>query len=253
MPDVLTSIGGIPITKPGGTGALKILVYGNPGSGKTYLVGTAPDDLRSSPTLLLDFEAGTLSIEGKNVDVVRITSFKQFNEVYAFLQTQKHYKMVVLDSGTETQKLNMYGIMADMQALQPHRDPDRPQIDDWGKSAEQMRKLLRYLRDLPLHVVVTALAQEYRDERDGTIYCKPSMPGKLADEICGMFDLVGYLGVATVREGEGPTAPTKDIRRMLWQPTAKYIAKDRSGKLGPFMDEPSFAKIMTAVYGPVKK
>src|SRR5690606_28664772 len=116
---------------------LKILLYGYPGIGKTVLAATANDDPRMSPALLVDFEGGTLSIADKDVDVVRVTAFKQFNEVYDFLRSGQHpYKTVILDSITEIQKLNMYGIMQAALATNPARDPDMPRIDEWGKSIE---------------------------------------------------------------------------------------------------------------------
>src|SRR5690606_7158987 len=87
----LRAIGSLPIQKPRvASRFLKILLYGYPGIGKTVLAATANDDPRMSPALLVDFEGGTLSIADKDVDVVRVTAFKQFNEVYDFLRSGQH-------------------------------------------------------------------------------------------------------------------------------------------------------------------
>lgn len=240
----LKAIGSIPVVKPSvARQHLKILVYGYPGVGKTVFASTANDDPRTKPALFIDFEGGTLSIADKDIDVVRVTEFKQFNEIYEFLRTQNHYKTVILDSITEIQKLNMLGLMAEAVKLNPNKDPDRPLIDDWGKSTEQMRKLIRHFRDLPMHVIITALAQEVKDERDGSITVKPSLPGKLADEICGMLDIVGYLGVME-RTVEGQRVST---RQLLVQPMSKFIAKDRSNKLGQFIENPTVPKMLDAI------
>jgi len=247
MPKVLRPpVPEIEITRPTFAQSLKILVYGSAGSGKTVFAGTANLDERTAPTLFVDFEAGTLSLAGQDidVDVIRVTHFKQFNDVYAMLSAEDcPYRCVVVDSITEVQKLNLGGIVAESVRAQPGRDPDRPLIDDWGKSAEQMRKLLRRFRDLPMHVIVTALAQEVKDESDGSVRVKPALPGKLADEIAAMFDFVIYLDVATEKaDGE-----YRHIRRGLTVSTGRYIAKDRSGRLAAVVDDPSVTSILDYV------
>ena len=45
--------------------AIKALWYAPPGHGKTTLLGTAVNDERVSPMLLLEFEGGTRSIQSK--------------------------------------------------------------------------------------------------------------------------------------------------------------------------------------------
>src|SRR5690606_6666344 len=106
----------------------------------------------------------------------------------------------------------------------------------------------RYFRDLPMHVIITALAQEVRDERDGSVTVKPSLPGKLADEVAGFLDIVGYLGTSE-RTIDGKRII---IRQMLAQPMGKYIAKDRSDRLGQYIEEPTMTKILDAVVGPAE-
>ena len=237
-------IGNLPIVKPStAMQHLKILVYGYPGVGKTVFAATANDDKRTSPALLIDLEGGTLSIADKNIDVVRVTEFKQLSEVYQYLRNGSHYKTVIIDSLTEVQKLNMYEILQQAVAANPARDPDIPRIDEWGKSVEQMRRLVRYFRDLPMHVIITALAQEVRDERDGNITVKPALPGRLSDEVSGFLDIVGYLGVLEKAVGE----EHRVIRQMLTRPMGKFIAKDRSGKLDQFIEEPTVAKLLDRI------
>ena len=117
------TIGSLPIVKPSVvTKHLKILVYGSPGVGKTVFAATTNDDKRTSPALLIDLEGGTLSIADKDIDVVRVTKFKQFNEIYEYLRNGSHYKTVIIDSLTEVQKLNMYEILQQAVAANPARD-----------------------------------------------------------------------------------------------------------------------------------
>lgn len=248
--------GGLQITRPSAQAAkIKQLVHGYSGVGKTTYAASANDDERSAPAILFDFEAGTLSVAHKNIDVVRITDFKQFNELYPYLEANPDgYKTAIFDSITEIQKLNMTGIVAAGVAANPSKDPDRPLIDDWGKSIEQIRKLLRYFRDLPLHIVVVALSQEVRDERDGTIQTAPALPGKLSLELPGMFDIVGYMAAGEVTVGTAPNTQREFVRQMLLAPTPRYIAKwrDPRGISHEPMQNPTFSKILDEVDASVK-
>ena len=234
--ETVRKIGSLPIRAPGDSRQnLKILLYGSSGVGKTVLAASAQDDPRTTPVLLIDFEGGTLSVSDKAIDVVRITDFKQLDEIYAFLSKNRHYKTVIIDSVTELQKLNMSAVLAEKRA-------EVPQIADWGKSALQMRKLIRYFRDLPLHLIMTALPQESKDERDGTIAVKPALSGKLADEIPGLFDIVGYLGVTVAKDSDTAS------RKLLVTATPKFVAKDRSNRLGSIVTDPTIPKLLDLIF-----
>jgi len=98
---------------------------------------------------------------------------------------------------------------------------------------------------------MTALEQEVKDERTGEITVKPSLPGKLADEFCGYFDIVGRLYVTQEQDPE--TKKVVSRRRLLVQPTGKYVAKDRSDCLGVEIVDPTITKILDAIYGPIEE
>jgi phage nucleotide-binding protein len=240
--------------------AVKMLIYGRPGVGKTVFAATAngdstqpPEQNLTGPALLLDVEGGTMSIATSqpNIDVVRISDYKSnFSEVYAYLTEKKpperkDYKTIIFDSLTETQKLSMLGIMA-LVATKPDRDPDMPTIGEWGKNIEQIRKLVRYYRDLPFNLIITCLEQEVKNEVTGEILIKPSMSGKLADEVCGFCDIVGRMIVVK----PDPNGPLE--RHLVVQPTGNFVAKDRSNNLGLFVKNPTFPQIYNLVYGEAK-
>lgn len=222
---------------------LKMLVYGFPGAGKTFLAGTAVDCADTAPALLLDIEAGTLTVAGKPIDVYRVKTVTDLNEIYEFLRTEDHqYKFVVIDSLTELQKIGMAQIMADARIKDPSKDPDTPTLKEWHKSTEQIRRIVRAFRDLPVHVMFTTHAQEVKDESDGSITLKPSLSGKLAEEVAGFLDVVGYLNVS---DKEGVIK-----RQIVFSPTRKVaIAKDRSGRLPRVLEEPTIEKIFKIVTG----
>lgn len=221
---------------------LKILVYGESGTGKTRFAGSADEVPELRPVLLIDFEGGTETLKScyPNVEQIRVTSWKQMQHVYDALHKDRHgYRTVVIDSLTEVQKFNMYNIMHDLATARPDLDPDVPGMREWGKSLEQIRRFVRGFRDLPMNVVFTALQREDKNQLSGRVTTLPSLPGKGASEIAGFLDLVLYLYVKRIKEGDSQV----DKRLMLTMKTDTVIAKDRTAKLPPIIESPTLKQI----------
>lgn len=197
---------------------LNILLYGHSGVGKTYLAGTAADDDRTRPVLVIDAEGGSRTLVGKDhVVVVKPERFKDVTDLYIWLRDTDPlpYKTVVLDSITEIQALGLRDI------LLTAKDPSFPGLQDYGRSNEQITRLVRRFRDLAhtrgLNVIFTALAREDRDEATGFILTRPALTPKAAEGICGAVDTVAYLDLDT-KTGK---------RRLRIAPTAQILAKHR--------------------------
>lgn len=220
---------------------VKIIVYGRTGVGKTRFAATAPD------VLFIDAEAGTLSIADKPIDVVTIQDFNQLDEIFDFLLKGDHkYKSVVIDSLTEVQLKCMDNIIKSEVERKPDRDPDVPTQQNWGKSFNQIRKLIRKFRDLPMNVIIVCEAKDDRDEETGIIYTVPALPGQLANKIPGYIDIVGYMDLRKDSEGNL-------IEKMLFRAIDRKDGKDRSGKLPVAMENPTFKKILNFVFKKEKK
>lgn len=198
---------------------LNAVVWGAPGEGKTVLISTMP-----GKGVILDCEGGLLSIRDKvggRISAVKVTSFDTLREVFKELkQGGTGFEWVAIDSLTEAGKLCMDKVMHDQ------KDKDVPAMRDYLVCIEDMRKLIRAFRDLPMHVMFTALPKDDKDEQYGTIVRKPSLPGKLSDDACGYVDLIFYLHT---QEKDGVST-----RMLLTQPSERFYAKDRSGKLERF-------------------
>lgn len=226
---------------------LNILVYGDPGAGKTVLAGSADSVAAMSPVLFIDIEGGTFSIRERNpnVDVVRVKSWNDMQQVYNALYSGDHdYKTVVLDSLTEIQKFSMYNIMKQLIKEDPDRDPDIPSMREWGKNIEQIRLLVRAFRDLPMNTIFTALAKEDKDPKTGKLKNRPSLSGKLANEVAGFLDIVGYLY----------TKPIDGVyhRLLLTQPTDQHVAKDRSDNFPQILQDPTMETVYDIAMGKVE-
>ncbi|MEW6557194.1 MAG: ATP-binding protein [Elusimicrobiota bacterium] len=213
---------------------LRMMVYGVPGSGKTVFGSTAPDPL------ILDAEAGLLSIADKKLDTVKIETFQDVINVFNFLKTEKlAYKTVVIDSLTELQRKSMDLILS-------KAGRDRATIGDWGMNIDQVRNIIRYFRDLEMNLLLICLNEERKDEDAGIIMQRPALQGRtLPEEVMGYVDVVGYL---FTKEVEGTEGKKQLVRKILCQPHERAYAKDRSGKLDRF-EEPDFKKIYTKIFG----
>ena len=187
------------IRKPETNHFYKGLIYAPAGHGKTYFLGTAQDDPRTKPMLLLDYEGGTTTLVGRDIDIVPIHSWDDFSQVYAMLLSANHpYKSVGVDSISETHIFSLINIL-DTDG-RTRKNTDRLEQGDYGIALVQMRRLVRKFRDLPLHIIFTALAKEVADPREGLIKL-PAVPGSFADELLGIVDSVSYLAMGTIGDG----------------------------------------------------
>lgn len=232
-----------------------MLFYGDSGVGKTTLAGSADDVPQMRPVLVVDIEGGTESLKHSypDVDVVRVTTWKEMQAVYDVLHSGNHeYKTIILDSLTEIQKFNMYEIMHQLTQMRPDLDPDVPGMREWGKNLEQIRKFVRGFRDLELHTIFTSLAKTDKDQKTGITTTQPSLSGKMAGEVAAFLDVVCYYYVKQI--GDGDDAEYK--RMLLTQKTDQYVAKDRSGRLPMVIESPTMKSIydlMTTTKSAAKK
>ena len=176
----------------------KCLIYGPSRSGKTTFAATSGLFDQSAPALLLDFEGGSGSAAGiDNVSVLNVSDWKDFNEACEFIWSDANiFKTVIVDSISELHVFSLLGIidheMANNQNRASRGDHNTPEQSDYGKSLVQMRRFLRTVRDLPVHVIVTSLSTVEVFPREGNVRV-PALFGKLSTEVVGMFPIVGYL------------------------------------------------------------
>jgi hypothetical protein len=211
----------VEIIQPGEQQYAKVLIFGPSGQGKTVFLGTAQEDDRTSPMLLLSFEGGHSSLAGLDIEIAPIKSWEDYNEVYDLLTNENHgYKSIGIDSISETHTFALLDILN--KQGESRRDPDLIEQGDYGKASTQMRRFLRTFRDLPVHVFYTALAKEIKDPRAGMVKV-PAMAGQLAEEVPGIMDTVGYLAIEPPEEDED-----EEKRILLLKNYPKFRTKVRT-------------------------
>lgn len=237
------------ISNPADLRLMRGLIFGPSGHGKTRFLGTAQLDPRTYPMIIFDFEGGSESLAGLDIDVAPIRDWQDYNEGYDFLQNGKHdYKSVGLDSISETHIFALLNILVVEEADRRNKkqNVDMLQQGDYGVALVQMRRLIREFRDLPLHSFFTSLATEELDAREGMVK-KPALAGAFRDEGPGLMSVVGYLALTTDTEGETiRSLLLKNHARIRTKVRTEWDAKDVPNEI----DEPTVTKLLDVLHFP---
>jgi len=204
-------------TKEATAQAVKLLVYGQAGAGKTSLIPTLPKPV------ILSAEGGLLSIADTNLPFIEITSIDDLREAYKWLTSSTEaaeFESVALDSISEIAEV----------VLNAEKKINKDPRAAYGAMQEQMADIIRGFRDLPgKHVYMSAKLEKTQDEMGRVLYA-PSMPGnKTGQSLPYFFDEV--LALRVEKDAEGNTR-----RALMTDGDGLWLAKDRSGKLEVWED-----------------
>lgn len=208
---------------------LSIIIYGNPGIGKTRLAATAP-----GPRIWLNLEEGGLITVDPNTgeDYVLsddpsgvIRSWEEAERYLRLLESQGEglrgkVRTVIVDS------LSMLARLLDRQILaEPgkHAGTDRLAIDDYQTHSFRMLQFVERLTRLPVHTVMTAHIRRLNWTNDLGMPMSEAFPelgGQQAPKsVAGVVSIVGYLGLfADGQQVQSvPGMPIKGERRFYLQ------------------------------------
>jgi hypothetical protein len=228
--------------------SINILIIADSGWGKTVLLGSADQRKQDGPkALFLATENGTISAKrmGSTADVWPIKRWKDLTDAFRFLQFEGSsiYQWALLDSITEMQKLSMDNALATGVAEnRKMADPDVPQIQDHLKVQQQTLNMLRRFNDLPINCAYSALPLRLEDANSNPYYL-PALDGKqggIAQQAMGYMHVVGHGIKRKIKDKDDKDVT---VRRIYFQSTGPYRAKDRYGALGNYKDNTTIAEI----------
>ncbi len=217
---------------------LNMMIYSEPGVGKTHLIGTAQDHKLTAPLLVFDIDGGITTLrKRKDVDVIQVRSVKQLIQGYRMLYNaipsdgkKFPYGTVAIDTYSELQQLDLAEIMKQFAKINDKIDPDVPDMRGYGKSGTHMRDIVRAFRDLPCNTIFSCHSETDRDNNMKLVN-KIKLVGKLRVDIPGFLDIVGFYRSET--DGD-------DIKRIMqFQGTETVVAKDRTGAFDPVEINPT--------------
>lgn len=173
----------------------------------------------------------------------------------------KPYCAFDLDSITELIKLMLDNVLDDGQTsareidrkareagVAPPRRNARKRFqterDDYQLVSQQMRSILRRLRYMDLHFLVTALVRRDEDPDTGAVMYGPAMPPALQSDLLGYMDVVIRTEVRVDENGKeewiGHTRPDEN-----------HQGKDRYGMLPAELIDPGADVVLGHIMGPV--
>jgi|TARA_R110000765_G_scaffold25818_2_gene63320 phage nucleotide-binding protein len=204
---------------------LKVLVYGQAGSGKTTLTKTLPKPV------VLSAEDGLLSLKDDNIPFIEIKNIGDLHDAYSWLKDSDEFQSVVLDSISEIAEV----------VLAHEKKVNKDGRAAYGEMDVQLSEIIRAFRDLNMHVLMTAKLEKQQDEMGRMLYF-PSLPGnKTAQKLPYFFDEVLALRIEKDEEG-------KTQRALMCDSDGLWLAKDRSGKLEAW-ETPDLGEIIAKIGG----
>jgi len=247
---------------------LKALFYGQAGSTKTRTMGTAAFDERTAPVLWLDMGGNPFSIRDyeKKPDILALESLEELNPIYEWLvagqpdskvveelELSPPYKTIVIDGVTEVQR-RAFARATGAAQDKPGDEVPSSTRQHFGRVLGYMVNFARLFYSLDMHVMISSLEREDKDEMTGAISYKPLLWGQSSGEVAGYAFLVARLLHRTrvekkILRAAEDTITADSTSVALFQPSGKYIAKDQYGKLPPFMADPTIPRIMDLIYG----
>lgn len=197
----------------------KVLLYTHHGWGKTTQMKYFQEKFGKG--LIISGEKGLSSIRSAGIDYVEFRAWEKFREIFQFLKSDEFaeagYKWVGVDSITEASDCSKKHAEREAKRIAHETQSKIDGFSIWANHESQLIGACKALRDLPVHVIVTALSRDIEDE-NGNPHHWPAVAGKNNQrELCGIFDAV-FCGIRDeVETGEvDPNGrPIKKIVRRI--------------------------------------
>lgn len=221
----------------------KVLLYAMHGWGKTTQAKYYKE--KYGDGFIISGESGLSSIRSSGIDYLPFTSWDgdvdpatntySFKSIVSMVRTpefvQRGYKWIMIDSLTELADMAME--FAEAEANKPENLTKDGKVNNfaiWDAYGTRMIGACKWVRDLPMHVVVTALAKEGEDENGAKDHW-PMVKGKqVQTQLPGIFDFV-FCGIKrTEQDPLDPNAQPKVMRYTVCDEYKGWHGKARDEK-----------------------
>ncbi len=237
LPDEITDLG------DGLSEFVKILIYGNPGSGKTPLALTAPNAL----TLECDRGLKSATVKGMSGKKWVITDYNDLTSAYEYMRDRgcKRFDWLIFDSITMFQERGLRQIMEDLHAVKSHREIWAADQGEYGQNMNRLSMFVRDIVDLPINVIITATALVSAVEQpDGSTVDNfwPNIQGKkMPQKIASYVDIVAHLQRKARKDDPDRTYATLSTRL-----EDGWYARDRYEVIGKMVN-PTIPKVIASI------
>lgn len=191
-----------------GDGSLKLVLYGDSGTGKTCFMTTMP-----GPIWVADFDEKISSaaqylkeVDPKKLDQIDYENFgyaatngglrvfKKFEATLGALEASVKdgkfkFGTVVIDSLTSMSRALMQDVMQDSPGTK-RVAPGTPCLQDYSVFGNRFIPIISRVKALPCNVLCIAHVKTEKDEATGVTTCEPMMQGQLSKVLPVMFEEV---------------------------------------------------------------
>jgi len=233
---------------------VRALFYGQEGSGKTT---AALLMTKYGKVLVVDAEGGlkkkALASQGVDLSLVRTWPPKGtavtaggLDKVYDTLKADlekdpESWAGIVIDSATDTVQALTAQVSNKRIERNRNKGAEIEEVDeyftdvaDYGTMSKMFVDKLRKFRDLPLHVVYTALERRDVDKNTSEVSFGPAVTPGVATPLLGYVDIVMHF---SADDGDAPF-------RSISKQSGKYRTKDRFGTLPRVLAYPTMPRII---------
>lgn len=235
---------------------VKILYYGDPGTGKTTATASMA---KEGPILFIAAEPGLkarplveLGVPVQNISIHEAITFDALKDL--FWEVKEMIEVggedapvaVIWDSISEAHKklLEQTAFAGYEKAKNKGQDRERLSIflEDYGTNSSEMRFLMRRYMDLECHVAFVSLARQDKD-KDGTVNYGADMTPKIAADLHGYVDIICHTETKTVPWSDEPQYWG------IFRPVDAWQGKDRFHALPPRLIDPTLDRVVAYVNG----